>query len=103
MSLQWYRRISDPTDQRRFESDDFDVHPKRNLWEQFTPPPPFVDPDPPIFKEDLIRRSMENGRYNDLRLIVTAMTLAEQFYFTHVATFTKDDPVYVKIKAEMQR
>ena len=78
-------------------------HPKRDLWEPYTPPPPVIDPDPPIAKEDLIRRAIAQNKYADLRTAIAALSGAELFYFTHVATFTKNDPVYVKIKAELAK
>lgn len=62
-----------------------------------------TDPDPPIAKEDLIRRAIAKNKYADLRTAIAALTAGELFYFTHVATFTKDDPVYVKIKAELTK
>lgn len=101
--MSYYRRISDPTDVRFFDDAEFANHPKRALWELYNPPPPYVDPDPPIEKEDLIRRAISKGKYAELRTAIAALTNAEQFYFTHVATFTKDDPVYVKIKAELAK
>lgn len=78
-------------------------HPKAALWEPYTPPPVVVDPDPPIAKEDLIRRAIAKGKLAELRTAIAGLTNAEQFYFTHVATFNKDDPVYTKIKAELQK
>lgn len=103
MSTSLYRRIADPSDIRAFDDALFAEHPKRALWEPYTPPPVVVDPDPPIYKEDLIRRAIARGKYAELRTAIAALTNAEQFYFTHVATFTKDDPVYTKIKAEFQK
>lgn len=99
MSL--YRRIAPPNEIRDFDDATFASHPKRSLWEAYTPPPPVVDPDPPILKEDLIHAAVTKGRLAEFRAAINALTAAELFYFTHVATFTKSDPVYVKIKAEM--
>ena len=78
-------------------------HPKAALWEPYTPPPPVIDPDPPIAKEDLIRRAIARGKYAELRTAIAALTQAEQFYFTNVSTFSKEDPLYLKIKAELSK
>lgn len=101
MSL--YRRIAEPSDIREFDDQLFAEHPKRHLWEPYTPPPVVVDPDPPIEKQDAVRSMYLRGRQADLRAAVAAMNQAEQFYFTHCHTFTKDDPVYVKLKTELSK
>jgi len=98
-----YRRIADHSDIREFNDVVFANHPKRNLWETYTPPAPVVDPDPPIFKEDLIHGAIAKGRLAELRAAISTLTAGELFYFTHVSTFTKSDPVYTKIKAEMAK
>lgn len=76
-------------------------HPKRHLWEPYTPPPVVEDPDPPIYKEDLIRRAVARNKLGELRTALATLSAAEQFVFTNVSTFTKDDPLYVKIKAAL--
>ncbi len=96
-----YRRIAEPSDIREFNDVEFASHPKRSLWEPYTPPPEVVDPDPPIAKEDLIRAAIAKGRFAELRTAIAGLTAGELFYFTHVSTFTKSDPVYAKIKVEM--
>lgn len=98
-----YRRISNPSEIREFNETEFSKHPKRHLWEPYTPPPEVIDPDPPIAKEDLIRAAIAKGRLAELRTAIAGLTAAETFYFTHVSTFTKTDPVYVKVKAELQK
>jgi hypothetical protein len=101
MSL--YRRIDPPNEIREFNDEEFALHPKRYLWEQYTPKPEVIDHNPPILKEEMVRGIIAKGRLAELRTAISTLTAGEQFYFTNIATFTKDDPIYSKIKAEIAK